>query len=192
MAGAAIGGFWIAKNWQRQKMHEDAYQLSKKIVLNNYRDISNVYSDLCVRLDFYGIFISALPQRGKEHLPDIEKVHQFKNKLNSLYHLRSELEDNVLYIEKLGWKFKVELLDYDDDFNNIAFGDLLQTTKSALDTIEFIILSIESEEQNNIVKGKREYLEYMITIKHEQRLLDAKYEYFKNFSKQVNGYFDIE
>ncbi|EML9044169.1 hypothetical protein [Enterobacter cloacae] len=192
MAGAAIGGFWIAKNWQRQKMHEDAYQLSKKIVLNNYRDISNVYSDLYVRLDFYSIFISALPQRGKEHLPSIEKVHQFKNKLNSLYHLRSELEDNLLYIEKLGWKFKVELLAYNEDFNNIAFGDLLQTTKFALDTIEFIILSIENEEKDDIVKGKREYLEYMKTIKHEQKLLDDKYDYFKNFSKQVNGYFDIE
>ena len=192
MAGAAFGGFWIAKNWQKQKMHEDAYQLSKKIVLNNYRDIANLYSDLCLRLEFYSIFISSLPQRGKEHLPNIESVHQLKNRLDSLYHLRSELDDNVLYIEKLGWKFKFELLDYAEDFNNIAFGDLFQTTKSALDTIEIIILNIENEAQDDIVKAKREYLEHIITIKHEQKLLDDKYEYFKNFSKQVTGYFDIE
>lgn len=192
MAGAAIGGFWIAKNWQRQKMHEDAYQLSKKIVLDNYRDIANLYSDLSLQLDFYSVFISTLPQRGKEHLPPIEKVHQLKNKLKSVYYLRSELEDNVLYIEKLGWKFKVELLEFDRDFNNIAFGDLLQKTKIALDAIELIKLGIDNDNQDDIVKGKGNYLGTIITIKKEQKLLDEKYEYFKNFSKQVNGYFDIE
>lgn len=192
MAGAAIGGFWIAKNWQRQKMHEDAYQLSKKIVLDNYRDIANLYSDLSLQLDFYSIFISSLPQRGKEHLPPIEKVHQLKNKLKSAYHLRSELEDNVLYIEKLGWKFKFELLSFDRDFNNIAFGTLHQQNKIALDTIELIKLGIDNDNQDDIIKGKGHYLDSIISIKHEQKLLDDKYEYFKNFSKQVNGYFDIE
>ena len=192
MAGAAFGGFWIAKNWQKQKMDEDAYQLSKKIVLNNYRNIVIVYSDLYGRLDYYSVFISSLPRRGKEHLPGIEEVYQFKNKLNTVYHLRRELEDNFLYIEKLGWKFKDDLLAYDKDFNDLAFGDLYQFTKCAFYTIESIILKIKSEELEGLAKDKSDYLEYLKKIKHEQGLLDAKYNYFKSYSKKVNGYFNIE
>ena len=98
----------------------------------------------------------------------------------------------MLYIEKLGWKFKFELLSFDRDFNNIAFGTLHQQNKIALDTIELIKLGIDNDNQDDIIKGKGHYLDSIISIKHEEKLLDDKYEYFKNFSKQVNGYFDIE
>lgn len=87
----AVAAYFVAKNWKRQKMDEDAYQLSKEIVLNNYRDIANVHSSICGICDYYGVMIAALPQRGKEYMPTFENIREYNEKLYSIYELRRAL-----------------------------------------------------------------------------------------------------
>jgi len=189
MAGAAFGGYYIAKNWQKQKMDEDAYQLFKKIVLHNYRNIANVYSDLYTWLDYYSVIIASLPDRGKNHMPNIDKVNGFFEQLQGVFNLRQELEDNILYIEKLGWKLKPELMEFNDQFSLIAFKDLYFSMHTALASLDVMVKNIDIGGNDLLMNNKEEFMKALREVKINQVLLDDKYDFFKNFSDHVNGYF---
>lgn len=189
MAGAAFGGYYIAKNWQKQKMHEDAYQLSKKIVLHNYRDIANVYYDIYNWLDYYSVILASLPDRGKNHMPNIDKVSSFLEKLDGVFKLRQELEDNIIYIEKLGWKFKQELMEFNDQFSLIAFKDLYFSMQIALLLLDNMVKNIEKGECGLLMNDKEDFIKALEEVKINLIPLDDKYDFFKNFSNHVNDYF---
>lgn len=190
MAAAALGGYLIAKDWQRQKMDEDAYQLSKQIVLHNYRDIANVHSSIYGICDYYGVMIAALPQRGKEYMPTLENIREYNEKLYSIYELRRTLDDNIIFIEKLGWAFKEKLNSFYDDFTSIAFGKILSLTAEALSTLEKIRNLIDENDDEHLREESLKYLKLINELRKEQNKLDEKYKFFKSFSITVKGYFE--
>lgn len=190
MASAALGGYLIAKDWQRQKMDEDAYQLSKQIVLHNYRDIANVHSNIYGICDYYGVMIAALPQRGKVYMPTFENIREYNEKVYSIYELRRALDDNIIFIEKLGWDFKPKLSSFYDDFTNIAFGKILSLTAETLSSLEMIRKLIDENDDELLKEESLKYLKLINELKKEQNKLDEKYLFFKSFSKTVKGYFD--
>lgn len=184
--------FKAAPNWFHQKMDEHAFALAKELITDLHpqlfmsnRKFNTVIEDYTTYYyhtnteDAYNDFISTLHGKNLSYQYNHDLMFKIKTTVDSL--------------EKLGWKFKVNILSYHKKYfrDTIKFISSLRLIDNAIKEINQLSSTCSSDEDyNKIELMKEDFFENLKKLSMYGEC-DKSYKQFIDSAELVPDYFEI-